>query len=402
MTEMYALAAAWLVLAILATVLANRLKVSMALTEICVGMAAGFAAERWLPPGALGADEPWLRFLAGAGAVLLTFLAGAELEPVVLRAKAKEVLVVGAVGFVAPFLGCAAVARFVLGWDPAASWLAGVALSTTSMAVVYAVMLETGFNRTEFGKGILGACFVNDLGTVIALGLLFAPFTGRTVVFLVVSALLIALLPRLTAALTRRYAYRTAAIRTKWVLAVLFGLGALALWSGSEAVLPAYLAGMVLAGAAAEDHHWIRRMRTLTIGFLTPFYFLRAGALVSLPAVAAAPLVFLLLFGAKSASKIFGLFPVVARFRRERNERWYYTLMMSTGLTFGTISALYGLSHGIVSRQQYSFLVATVIASAVIPTLIASFAFTPRHLLPAADTTPGAQPPRDEDGLGEE
>lgn len=382
MTEMYALAAGWLALAILSTILANRLKVSMALTEICVGMAAGFVAERWLAPGALGTDEDWLRFLAGAGAVLLTFLAGAELEPAVLRAKAREVLVVGTVGFLAPFLACAAIARFVLGWDPAASWLAGVALSTTSMAVVYAVMLETGFNRTEFGKGILGACFVNDLGTVIALGLLFAPFTRRTVVFLVVTAVLIALLPRLTTALTRRYAYRTAAIRAKWVLLVLFGLGALALWSGSEAVLPAYIAGMVLAGAAAEDHHWIQRMRTLTIGFLTPFYFLRAGSLVSVPAVAAAPLVFLLLFGAKSASKIFGLFPVVARFRKDRSERWYYTLLMSTGLTFGTISALYGLTHGIVNRSQYSFLVATVIASAVIPTLVATFAFMPRHLLP--------------------
>jgi Kef-type K+ transport system membrane component KefB len=398
---MFALAAVWLALAILSTILANRLKVSMALTEICVGMAAGFAAERWLPAGALGTDEGWLRFLAGAGAVLLTFLAGAELEPAVLRSKAREVLVVGAVGFVAPFLGCAAVARFLLGWDPAASWLAGVALSTTSMAVVYAVMLETGFNRTEFGKGILGACFVNDLGTVLALGLIFAPFTRRSVVFLAVSAVLIALLPRLTAELTRRFAYRTAAIRAKWVLAVLFGLGALALWSGSEAVLPAYIVGMVLASAAADDHHWIRRMRTLTIGFLTPFYFLRAGALVSLPAVAAAPLVFLLLFGAKSASKILGLFPVVARFRSERNERWYYTLMMSTGLTFGTISALYGLSHGIVSRQQYSFLVATVIASAVIPTLVASFAFVPRHLLPGADLL-AAEHGADDDGLADE
>ncbi|MCU0304143.1 MAG: cation:proton antiporter [Thermoanaerobaculales bacterium] len=397
---MYALAAIWLALAILSTVLANRLRVSMALTEIMVGMAAGFACERWLSPSALGADEPWLRFLAGAGAVLLTFLAGAELEPEVLHSKAKEVLVVGAVGFLAPFLGCAAVARFVLGWDPSASWLAGVALSTTSMAVVYAVMLETGFNRTEFGKGILGACFVNDLGTVLALGLIFAPFTRRTVVFIVISALVIALLPRMTAALTRRYAHRTAAIRTKWVLAVLFGLGALALWSGSEAVLPAYIAGMVLAGSAAEDHHWIRRMRTLTIGFLTPFYFLRAGSLVSLPAVAVAPLVFVLLFGAKTASKIFGLFPVVSRFRSERNERWYYTLLMSTGLTFGTISALYGLSHGIVTRDQYSFLVAVVIASAVVPTLIATFAFLPRHLLPADDR--GAERAPHEEGLGEE
>ena len=401
MTVMDALAAGWLALAILSTLLAHHLKISMALPEICVGMAAGFVAERWLAPGALGTDEGWLRFLAGAGAVLLTFLAGAELEPAVLRAKAREVLVVGAVGFLAPFLGCAAIARFVLGWDPAASWLAGVALSTTSMAVVYAVMLETGFNRTEFGKGILGACFVNDLGTVIALGLLFAPFTRRTVVFLVVTAVLIALLPRLTTTLTRRYAYRTAAIRAKWVLLVLIGLGALALWSGSEAVLPAYIAGMVLAGAAAEDHHWVRRMRTLTIGFLTPFYFLRAGALVSLPAVAAAPLVFLLLFGAKSASKIFGLFPVVARFRSEYRERWYYTLLMSTGLTFGTISALYGLTHGIVSRQQYSFLVATVIASAVIPTLVATIAFLPRHLLPGADLL-AAERGADDDGLADE
>jgi Kef-type K+ transport system membrane component KefB len=397
---MFAHAALWLALAILATILANRLRVSMALTEICVGMAAGYAFERWVGDGFFGSDGEWLRFLAASGAVLLTFLAGAELEPAVLRSKAREVLVVGTVGFLAPFLGCTAVARFVLGWDPGASWLAGVALSTTSMAVVYAVMLETGFNRTEFGKGILGACFVNDLGTVIALGLIFAPFTSRTVVFLAVSAVLIALLPKLTAALTARYGYRTAAVRTKWVLLVLFGLGALALWSGSEAVLPAYIAGMVLAGAAADDHQWIQRMRTLTIGFLTPFYFLRAGSLVSIPAVAAAPLVFLLLFGAKSASKIFGLFPFVARFRQERNERWYYTLMMSTGLTFGTISALYGLTHGIVSRQQYSFLVATVIASAVIPTLVATFAFTPRHLLPAeaAAVVSGER----EDGLGDE
>ncbi|MFH0964338.1 MAG: cation:proton antiporter [Planctomycetota bacterium] len=287
----------------------------------------------------------------------------------------------GLVGFAAPFLGCAALARYALGWDARASWLAGVALSTTSMAVVYAVMLETGFNRTGFGKGILGACFINDLGTVIALGLIFAPFTYKTAVFVAVSAVVLAALPFLTVRITRRYAFRTAAIRTKWVLLVLFGLGALALWSGSEAVLPAYIAGMLLAGAAAQDHHWVRRLRTLTVGLLTPFYFLRAGSLVSVPAIIAAPAAFLILFGGKVASKIFGLFPAIGRFKETPNERWYYTLMMSTGLTFGTISALYGLSHGIVSLQQYSFLVAVVIASAVAPTLIANAFFLPKHLL---------------------
>jgi len=381
MLTAFVLAAVWLALAVLSTIIANHARISMALVEICVGVAAGWAAMRWLSPGALGQDQEWLRFMASAGAVLLTFLAGAELEPTALKGKRREVLLVGTIGFFAPFLGCAAVAFYLLHWDLRASLLAGIALSTTSMAVVYAVMVETGLNKTGYGKGILGACFVNDLGTVIALGLIFAPFTYRTIVFLGVTVAVLATSPWLTGVLTRAYAYRTAAVRTKWVLTVLFGLGALSIWAGNEAVLPAYLVGMVLATAVSADQFFMRRLRTLTIGFLTPFYFLRAGMLVSVPAIAGAAAIFLVLLGAKVFSKIAGLYPVIGLFRREPRELWYYTLLMSTGLTFGTISALYGLSHNIISREQYSLLVATVIASAVIPTVIANTAFLPKHLL---------------------
>jgi len=385
MQQAFAIAALWFGLALLATFLASKLKISMALMEILVGVAAAAAIGHCFGKDAMGADLPWLKFLASTGAVLLTFLAGAELEPSVMRRKWKEVSVVGTIGFLGPFLGCTAIARFLLGWSPQASWLGGIALSTTSMAVVYAVMLETGFNKTDFGKGILGACFINDLGTVLALGLMFAPFTWRTAVFAATCIAAFALLPIVTPRLMNHYANRTAAFRTKWVLFVLFGLGALALWSGSEAVLPAYVVGMVLASTLGADHIFVRRLRTLTVGFLTPIYFLRAGSFVSVPALLAAPLVFLALFAGKIATKVFGLYPVIGAFRRERNERCYYTLMMSTGLTFGTISALYGLSHGIVSQVQYSHLVAVVIGSAVVPTLVAQAVFLPRHLLPAPD-----------------
>lgn len=385
MEPIFITASLWLALAVVSALIASSLGLSIALVEICVGVGAATAIG-WFDRGdVLATNSEWVRFLAASGAVVLTFLAGAELDPDVIRTKLTEVTVVGLIGFFAPFLGCAVVAYYVLGWDTNASWLCGIALSTTSMAVVYAVMLETGFNKTEFGKGILAACFINDLGTVIALGLLFAPFTYKTIVFIVGSVMALALLPVTTAWLTRHYAYRTAAIRTKWVMLILFGLGALALWSGSEAVLPAYLAGMILAGGAARDAHWMRRLRTLTVGFLTPFYFLRAGTLVSLPALLAAPLVFVALLMGKVASKIFGLYPVISAFRHDRNERWYYTLMMSTGLTFGTISSLYGLAHGLVTQEQYSFLVAAVIASAVVPTLIAGLVFLPSHLLPRTD-----------------
>jgi Kef-type K+ transport system membrane component KefB len=399
MEQVYVVATVWLALAVISAIIAYHLRVAIALVEICVGVIIAAIAGYLGKTELLGANSEWLRFLASAGAVLLTFLAGAELDPETLREKAKEVSIVGLIGFLSPFLGCAAIAYYVLGWDLRASLLAGVALSTTSMAVVYAVMIETGFNETEFGKGILGACFINDLGTVVALGLIFAPFTYKTVIFVIATIVVLVTLPYITRLITRIYAYRTAAIRTKWVVFILFGLGALALWSGSEPVLPAYLVGMVLAQFSQSDNFWLRRLRTLTVGFLTPFYFLRAGTFVSLPALISAPLVFFVLLGGKVLSKIFGLYPFVAIFRKERKERWYYTLLMSTGLTFGTISALYGLTHNIVNQSQYSFLVAAVIASAVVPTWIAGIAFLPRHLLPKPEAVP--YPPKaelDEEG----
>jgi Kef-type K+ transport system membrane component KefB len=198
MEQAFSIATLWFGLALVATFLAARLKISMALMEIIVGVAAAAAIGHFFGKDAMGTDLPGLKFLASTGAVLLTFLAGAELDPAVMRRKWKEVSVVGAVGFLAPFLGCTAVARFVLGWSAQSSWLGGIALSTTSMAVVYAVMLETGFNRTDFGKGILGACFVNDLGTVLVLGLMFAPFTWRTALLAVACVAAFLLLPVVT------------------------------------------------------------------------------------------------------------------------------------------------------------------------------------------------------------
>ncbi|HYT75995.1 MAG TPA: cation:proton antiporter [Vicinamibacterales bacterium] len=381
MGNVWLVAALWVGLALAATLLAIWLKVSTALSEIVVGTVAQLIIGAFIGHGSLGGSAEWITFLAGAGSILLTFLAGAELDPTVFRRKWREATAIGLIGFFAPFLGATVVARYLLGWDPRASWLAGVALSTTSVAVVYAVMLELGFNRTEFGKSILAACFINDLGTVIALGLIFSPFTARTVVFVAASLAVFALLPWLTPRFFAKYGGRVSELEAKFILFALFAMGGLAVWAGSEAVLPAYIIGMVLAGSVGRDHILVRRLRTVTFGLLTPFYFIRAGSFVSVPALVAAPMAFVFLFFAKMFSKMLGLFPVVRRYRYAGREAWYYTLMMSTGLTFGTISALFGLNHGIISQAQYSYLVATVIGSAVIPTMIANAFFMPSHLL---------------------
>jgi Kef-type K+ transport system membrane component KefB len=300
----------------------------------------------------------------------------------VFKRKWKEATAIGLVSFFFPFLGCAAGAYYVLGWDVMPSWLAGVALSTTSVAVVYAVMIEFGFNTTDYGKTVLAACFITDLGTVLALGFIFAPFTLKTLIFAVATAAAFVVLPWLTPRFFRLYGGRPSELETKYLLLCLLGLGALAGWADSEAVLPAYLIGMVLAGTVGKDHALIRRLRTLTFGLLTPFYFIRAGSFVLIPDLIAAPIAFGFLLLVKIGSKIVGVYPVTKFFKAPNQEAMYTTLLMSTGLTFGTISSLFGLSHGIITQSQYSILVAVVIGSAVIPTLIANAFYLPRHLLP--------------------
>jgi Kef-type K+ transport system membrane component KefB len=393
MTEIYALAALWLGLALVASLLSIWLRVATALSEIVMGTIAQLIIGALVGTAVLGADETWIKFLSGTGAIVLTFLAGAELDPEVFRRKWKEATAIGLVSFAAPFLGCAAAARWLLGWNPEASWLAGVAMSTTSVAVVYAVMLEFGFNKTDYGKTVLAACFITDLATVVALGLLFAPFTFKTAGFVGVLAVAALALPWLTPRFFKRYGGRPSEMEAKYLLLALFGLGALAGWADSEAVLPAYLIGMVLAGTVGKDHTLIRRLRTLTFGLLTPFYFLRAGSFVSVPALVAAPGAFLLMLVVKVATKIVGVYPVTKAFRSPAKEGMYTTLLMSTGLTFGTISSLFGLSHRIIDQAQYSALVAAVIASAVVPTVVANAFFMPRHLLKRTDDAAGL--PRD-------
>lgn len=392
MTAVWALAALWLGLALIATLLAIWFRVSTALTEIIVGTVAQFILGGLIGADVLGTNESWVKFLAGLGAIVLTFLAGAELDPVVFRRNWKEASAVGLIGFFAPFFGCAAVAYWVLGWGPLQSWLAGVALSTTSVAVVYAVMLEYGFNKTDYGKIVLAACFINDLGTVLALGFIFAPFTFKTFIFAGVAVVIFVVLPWLTPKLFRLYGNRPSELEAKYLLLLLFGLGALAAWADSEAVLPAYIIGMVLAGTVGKDHALIRRLRTLTLGLLTPFYFIRAGSFVSIPALVAAPVAFVVLLLGKMVTKFVGVYPVTKVFGSPQKEAMYTTLLMSTGLTFGTISALFGLSHGIIDQAQYTVVVAGVVASAVIPTLIANAFFLPHHLLPREELELPEQP----------
>jgi Kef-type K+ transport system membrane component KefB len=385
-SNVWLMAAGWMALALLASLISIRVGVSVALIEILIGVVAG---------NFLGLHSTsWIDFLATFGSGLLTFLAGAEIEPAALKRHLKPALAIGAVSFLFPFLGAAAFAYWVAHWELHASYIAGIALSTTSVAVVYATMIETGLNRTELGKLILAACFVTDFGTVLALGIIFANFNGWLALFVGVTAVVLWYLPRMTRFVIKSVGHRVSEPEVKFVFLVLFALGGLAKVAQSEAVLPAYLIGLVIAGVFVRDRVLMDRMRSIAFTMLTPFYFIKAGLFVSLPAMASGALLIVAFLAVKMLAKYVGVAPLTRVFKFARREGTYTTLLMATGLTFGTISALFGLTNHIITQTQYTILVTTVIGSAVVPTLIAQRFFQPAlpeglgHFTPAATPIP--------------
>lgn len=365
------IAAVWMAVALLASLISIRIGLSVALVEIFLGVIGG---------NYLGFHTTaWIDFLASFGSILLTFLAGAEIDPDSFRKHLKPSLAIGGISFLFPFLTALAFALFVAHWSVHAAEIAGIALSTTSVAVVYAVMVETGLNTTELGKLILAACFITDLGTVVALGVLFASFNLWLIAFVVVLIVVLWKIQAITRWVMVKWGGRVSEVEVKFLFLVLFFLGGLATLANSEAVLPAYLLGLVIAGVFSHDKVLVHRIRTIAFALLTPFFFIKAGTLVSIPALLVGWLLIIVLLGVKIGSKFIGVWPLTRVFKMTPREGNYTTLLMSTGLTFGSISALFGLTHGIINQGQYTILVTVVIGSAVVPTFIAQTWFLPRQ-----------------------
>ncbi|PIT84512.1 cation:proton antiporter [Candidatus Micrarchaeota archaeon CG10_big_fil_rev_8_21_14_0_10_45_29] len=362
------------ILVFLASIISLRLGISVAIVELLLGVIAGnyFGLQ----------PEPWMAYLAGFGGIVLTFLAGAEVDLPLLRSKFKESMLIGGASFLVPFVCAFGYTYVISGWSLDASLIAGAALSTTSLAVVYSVLVETGLSRTGLGKLLMSATFVTDIGTALALSILFIKPNLGTLEFVIISGVIIYFAVKHSRLLFSSNAYKNKVIEPeiKYIFLLLIIFMYFAAAGASHAVLPAFFLGLFMSPYFTElsDTKEVRnRLRTVAYALITPFFFIVGGMNVSLPLVLGAFGLFVALFALKQAAKFIGVYFLARRYL-PKNEM-YSTLLMSTGLTFGTISSVFGYQAGYIDKTQFSVLVAVVVASAVIPTIIAQKWFKPVH-----------------------
>jgi len=358
-------------LVVLSSLISLKFGLSVAIVEVVVGSIAG---NFGLQP------EAWMTYLASMGGIILTFLAGTEVDTKILRSKLKESLLIGLSSFLVPFIAVAALCYFLLNWNIDAAFIAGTALSTTSLAVIYSVLVETNMARSPIGKILMAATFITDMGTALALSILFTKPNLYTLLFWGVSIVVIFLAFKYSPVIFNHHRIKNKVIEPeiKYILLLILILMFFANLGEGHAVLPAFVLGLFMSRyfrESAETKVVRNRLRTVSYAIITPIFFIIGGMRVSYEMIYAALGLFVLFFAIKIAGKFLGVYFLARKYIP--NGSMYTTLLMSTGLTFGTIASVFGLSSGIINQEQYSILVGVVIASAVIPTVVAQRWFMP-------------------------
>ncbi|EKQ52626.1 MAG: Kef-type K+ transport system, membrane component [Methanobacterium sp. Maddingley MBC34] len=361
-----------LVIAIfIASLISLRMGLAVAIVELIVGAIFGNL-------GFLHATD-WMTMIASFGGILLTFMAGTEIDTRVMREKYKESFLIGFFSFLAPFVGTSLYTYFIAGWNLQAALIAGIALSTTSLAVVYSVLLETDIPDVNLVKIVLAATFITDMLTVIVLSILFIKPDWYTILFIIVSIVVIILASKYSKNIFNHKKLKNKVIEPeiKYIFVILVTFMYFAAIGNGEAVLPAFILGLLMSKELAKVKELMVRMRTIAYAVITPIFFIVGGLKISLTLILASLGLFLILFTIKIIAKFIGVYFLANKYIP--NGSMYTTLLMSTGLTFGTIASLFGLNAGYIDSVQYSVLIGVVVSSAVIPTFIAQNWFLPRH-----------------------
>ncbi len=359
------------IIILLSSLVSLRLGLAVAIIELIMGAIFGNL-------GFIHATD-WMTLIATFGGILSTFLAGTEIDVDLMREKYKESFLIGFFSFLAPFVGAFLFTYVIAGWTLQAALIAGIALSTTSFAVVYSVLIETNLTDVNLAKTLLAATFVTNVTTIIVLSLIFIKPDLYTFLFIIISIVLIIFAAKYSDHIFNHAKLKNKVIEPeiKYVFLLLVIFMYFAALGNGEAVLPAFILGLLMSKQLAKVKDLMVRMRTVSYAVITPIFFIVGGLRISFALIFPSLGLFVILFGIKIISKFIGVYFLATKYIPQGNI--YFTLLMSTGLTFGTIASLFGLNAGYINQVQYSVLIGVVVASAIIPTFVAQKWFLPHH-----------------------
>jgi Kef-type K+ transport system membrane component KefB len=352
------------VLIILAGIGALEIGFSSSIFEIVAGVFASNALNL--------ENLGWLEFLSNLGLLGLMFFAGLETDPELMRKYLYKSLFIGFCSYFFPLISIFYVTYYILSYSFEASLLIGIALSTTSLALVYPLLKEKRILRLPTGQILLAGAMVVDISSMLTMSFLFEGINVYNLFFSVALLLLLVKLPKWGERLFDRYAQNTIEFKTRFIIVMLIGLGFLSETVHINEAVLAFTTGIFFAEFMKKDFVTEKKIRALIFGFLAPFFFFKAGYSVKL-SVISPKVIFLSLFLGTIAfvTKYIGTVYATANLFRGAVYK-LAGLFFNLRLTFGIVASLFGLKAGIIDEETYVSLLLIIVATSLISSIISN------------------------------
>jgi len=352
------------VLIILAGVGALEVGFSSSIFEIL----AGTFASNFLKLGEL----PWIDFLSNLGLLGLMFFAGLETDPELMRKHFLKSLFIGFSSYFFPLISVFYFAHHILGYSFEASVLIGIALSTTSLALVYPLLKEKGLLNHTIGQILLAGAMVVDISSMLTMSFLFEGINVYNLLFTAALLLLLFRLPKWGEKLFERYRGNQIEFKTRFIVIILIALGFLSEQVHINEAVLAFTAGIFFAELFRKDYIIEKKIRALIFGFLAPFFFFKAGYSVKL-SVISWKVIFLALFLGSIAfiTKYIGTVYATANLFRGAVYK-LAGLFFNMRLTFGIVASVFGLRAGLIDEETYVALLLIIVSTSLIASIIST------------------------------
>lgn len=359
------------ILILLASMISIKWGISISIVEIVLGLIAGNLG--------LIQPESWMIYVAGMGGMVITFLGGTEINTDILRDNLSKCVGIGFMSFFIPFILVFLNCYFLLHWEIYQALLVSTALSETSIAIVYSVILNRNLSDNLMGTILMGSTFITNIFTALTLSIIFMKPTMDTVYFVIASVIILLFSYKYSGTLfeSQIFSMKSNELELKYVFLLLIVLIFFATLGGGQALLPVFILGALLSKyfSHGNKNDMLSRLQTVAFTVITPIFFIVAGTKVSIPVIIGSFGIFLLIFAVRQIGKFIGVY-TMSRHQLSKNHM-YITMVMSTGLTFGLVAAMYGLNSGIIPSNIYSILTGVLVLSAILPTFIGARFYAP-------------------------
>lgn len=304
------------------------------------------------------------RYLSFLGLVSLMYLTGLEVDLTLMKENFKRAFALGALTFFGPFILISTFTFILFHFSIEKSIITGISLSITSLAIVYPIMKESDFLKTDVGKVILGSVAFSEILGMLILSLIFFKFSLIGFFVIAISFILIYLLPDISKVIIKRYKDHSSEIELKFILVLLLGISAISEFANIEVAISAFFIGVVTSKIVKNHEDLEKKLRSLTFGFLTPFFFFEIGMKIEIANIAQNLSLVVALFFISYSSNIICNFIFGKKFAPTHAK--YIAYLFNIPLPISLIAAVLAVEAGIYDSVMYSVITIVTLISSVI------------------------------------